>query len=84
MTKTWNGPTPYDPQTNRDVRYSTPELWVMAEVYRAAMNSPEVRIAMSALRHQLYPPITGEANPLLRIQQEKALAAYEAGLRETP
>ena len=70
MTLTWDGPTPWDavvPYT-RTVHYRV-------QGYRAAMNSPEVR----AMHEELFWFLKGH-HPMG--EAAKALAAYEAGLKE--
>ena len=73
MNKTWDGPTP------KILSGSIGPLWNMgfAEGYRAAMNSPEVKAMYEALRNMA---TELDDNGIARWN---ALAAYEAGLKET-
>lgn len=79
MTKHWDGPTPYD-LVNRDTGklIRSVQGTHQAEGYCAAMNSPEVKAMYEVLKSLRSASGKDVADTL-----PAALAAYEAGLKES-
>ncbi len=80
MTKIWDGPTPFDGSIANLENHKhidslgilTLELRAAKNAWIASMNSPEVRAMYTKLHQLRHDPSVAEA-----------LAAYEAGLKET-
>jgi len=82
MSKIWDGPTPYDAVADvylehPDIALNPAEMEAIYHArlkrlsYRAAMNSPEVRA--------MYDGLKGGGR---LVNEDEAIAAYEAGLEE--